>query len=73
VPAAYKQTESKKFMQHAHTLNDPTAINNFSYCECYPNNFSPGYILKVNLKELDGAGKFVHGHTDKCKPTWKTG
>lgn len=62
VPAAYKQTESKKFMQHTHSQQPHTAINNFSNCVCDPNNFSPGYILKVNLKELDGAGKFVHGH-----------
>lgn len=56
-----------------HALNNLTAMNNFSYCVCDWNNFSPGYILKVNLKELDGADKFIHGHTDKCKPTWKTG
>ncbi|ROL50394.1 hypothetical protein DPX16_20961 [Anabarilius grahami] len=56
-----------------HALNNLTAMNNFSYCVSDRNNFSPGYILKVNLKELDGADKFIHGHTDKCKPTWKTG
>ncbi len=76
VPAAYKQTERENSC-HMHAPNNITAMNNLSYCVCDPSNFSPGYILKVNLKELEGGGclggKFVHGHTDKCKPTWKTG
>lgn len=39
---------------HIHVPNNITAMNNLSYCVCDPSNYSPGYILKVNLKELDG-------------------
>ncbi len=64
VPAAYKQTERENSC-HMHVPNNITAMNNLSYCVCDPSNFSPGYILKVNLKELDsGASSFTDTRTN---------